>query len=378
MHKSFVAAISVVALAVAMTSWVVGARMHATDAAVYAADVKAPELIGKPSAWINTGGQALKLYGAGGILAQDPLAPAKRPVVVIDFWEYTCVNCIRTLPYIEDWSTRYRDSGLVVIGIHTPEFTFAHEEANVAAAVKRFGITYPVVVDGSFDNWNAYNNDEWPMKYVLDDTGKIVFTHPGEGGYGETEQRLRDMLERANPGEVLPPAYGDHETDIISDEPVTDMTAELYAGSDRGRLQNPEGYGGGAVIDYSPIPLARWVDGKVVARGQWRFTNEYAEHARVNLQDSIGVAYHADTAVAVIKPGTTTPFKVYVTQDGAWVDPQDAGPDLHFESSGRSYLLIDAPREYQVIHNREFGRHALTLFPGTDQFRLYSFDFEAT
>jgi thiol-disulfide isomerase/thioredoxin len=349
------------------------------DPVAYASGQTAPELIGKSDMWLNTGGKALELYGPNGLLAADPYAPGKKPVVVVDFWEYTCVNCLATLPYVKDWADRYRSSGLIVIGIHTPEFTFAHETANVSAAVKRLGIDYPVVVDSSYSNWNAYNNEFWPMKYVLDSRGRVVFTHSGEGGYAETERKLRALLLAANPGEDLPPAYGDHEA-MPSDAAMIDgMTGELYAGSDRGQLQNEEGYGNGAAIAYRGINPAGWSDGEVVVKGLWRFTGEYAEHARTDTgSDYIGVRYHAGQAVAVIKPQSDAGFKVYVLQDGAPVARGDAGSDLRYDPDGRSYIMVDSPREYQITHNHEFGAHVLALFPSSDRFRLYSFDFEAT
>ena len=373
MLKYFVAAAALIAVLLVGASFLAGRGMTSLDQAVYAATPTAPELIGKPSVWLNTDGKELKLFGSQGILQHDPYAPGKKAVVLTDFWEYTCVNCIRTLPYVKEWAARYKSSGLVVIGIHTPEFQFAHDEANVAAATRRFGITYPVLVDSGYENWNAFNNDSWPMKYVIDPRGKIVYTHAGEGGYGETEQRLRELLLKANPGETLPPAYGDHE--VASD--AYDMTAELYGGSSRTRLQNPEGVGLGAPVSYEPISPSQWQDGQLVLSGRWIFADEYTQASDAT-GSTAGIRYHALDSVAVIRPATMDIFKVYVTQDGQPVQHGDAGSDLKYEPDGRSYLMIDAPREYQITHNKQFGEHTLMLSPTSASFRLYELDFSPT
>ena len=373
MLKYFAAAVVLVCALFLGAAWLSGRGVQTLDQAVYAAAPTAPELIGKPTVWLNTDGKALKLYGSQGILQHNPYAPGKKAVVLTDFWEYTCVNCIRTLPYVKEWAARYKSSGLVVVGVHTPEFAFAHDEANVAAATRRFGITYPVLVDSGYENWNAFNNDSWPMKYVIDPDGKIVYTHAGEGGYGETEQRLRELLLKANPGETLPAPYGDHE--VASD--AYDMTAELYGGSSRTRLQNPEGVGFAAPVSYAPISPSQWQDGQLVLSGRWTFADEYVQPSDTS-GPVAGVRYHALESVAVIRPATTNNFKVYVTQDGQPVQREDAGSDLKYEPDGRSYLLIDAPREYQITRNKQFGEHTLALNPTSASFRLYELDFSPT
>ncbi len=132
------------------------------------ADTPAPEFAGLTN-WINS----------------SPLTVAslRGKVVLVDFWTYSCINCIRTLPYVEKWYQTYQSDGLVVIGVNTPEFAFEHDPANVAAAVKKFGITYPVALDNNYDTWNAYNNDSWPADYLIDRSGTIRYTAFGEGDY---------------------------------------------------------------------------------------------------------------------------------------------------------------------------------------------------
>jgi thiol-disulfide isomerase/thioredoxin len=115
-------------------------------------------------------------------------------VVLVDFWTFDCINCIRTLPYVKSWHEKYKDQGLVVVGVHTPEYPFERKTENVAAAIKRFGITYPVAQDNQYGTWRAYNNQYWPAAYLIDKQGRIVYTHFGEGNYDVTEAKIRELL----------------------------------------------------------------------------------------------------------------------------------------------------------------------------------------
>ena len=115
----------------------------------------------------------------------------RRGVVLVDFWTYTCINCLRTLPYLEAWDRRYRAEGLTIVGVHTPEFAFEHDAGNVANAIKRLGIRYPVVQDNEMGTWNAYANMYWPADYLIDSTGQVRYAGIGEGDYDKTEAAIR-------------------------------------------------------------------------------------------------------------------------------------------------------------------------------------------
>ena len=134
--------------------------------------------------------------GISGWLNSAPLSIAslRGKVVLVDFWTYGCINCVRTLPYVTQLSEKYKDKGLVVVGIHTPEFPFEHSAANVQAALKRHGIRYPVAQDNASATWDAYRNQYWPAQYIVDRSGNIVFTHAGEGQYEEIERTIQKLL----------------------------------------------------------------------------------------------------------------------------------------------------------------------------------------
>lgn len=149
-----------------------------------------------PAASLQTGASAPDFKGIDGWLNSPPLdvKQLKGKVVLVDFWTFDCINCAHTIPHVEDWYSRYRDKGLVVVGVHTPEYSFEHDTNNLKNAVKRFGIQYPVAQDNQYATWNAYGNQYWPALYLFDQNGRLVYSHFGEGRYDETEQQIRTLL----------------------------------------------------------------------------------------------------------------------------------------------------------------------------------------
>ena len=121
-------------------------------------------------------------------------------VVLVEFWTYSCINCVRVMPYVKQWHAKYRDQGLVVIGVHTPEYGYEKKLSNVRAAVQRFGITYPVAQDNGYETWNAYGNRYWPAMYLIDQQGRIVYQHFGEGDYEVTEAKIQQLLAATQVG----------------------------------------------------------------------------------------------------------------------------------------------------------------------------------
>jgi thiol-disulfide isomerase/thioredoxin len=140
--------------------------------------------------------QAPEFTGIEKWLNSEPLTMSslRGKVVLVDFWTYTCINCIRTLPYVKDWYAKYKDQGLEVVGVHTPEYAFERFTPNVQEAIKRFGITYPVAQDNKYATWDAYRNIYWPAFYLIDKQGKIIYSHFGEGRYKETEAAIQQAL----------------------------------------------------------------------------------------------------------------------------------------------------------------------------------------
>jgi cytochrome c biogenesis protein CcdA/thiol-disulfide isomerase/thioredoxin len=200
-----------------------GKKQNATlaDCAVSSADTLQncgvePDIKGI-SKWLNTPGDA----------ALTP-ASLKGKVVLVDFWAYSCINCQRAIAHVEAWYARYKSAGLVVIGVHTPEYAFERVTGNVAAGAKRLGITYPVALDNEYTTWDNFSNESWPADYLIDSTGVVRYASVGEGEYSKAEGFIRQLLSAAKPGVVLPGA-----TDVTDTTPTEAQTPETYLGSKR-------------------------------------------------------------------------------------------------------------------------------------------------
>jgi thiol-disulfide isomerase/thioredoxin len=300
-------------------------------------------------------------------------------VVLVDFWEYTCVNCIRTLPYLKAWHEKYKDKGLVIIGVHTPEFAFAKQEANVARSVKEFGLTYPIVVDSDYAVWKTYGNQFWPAKYLIDAAGNVRYFHPGEGSYEATEERIQALLKEANPNLKIPSVTGAMRAMDKPGAVCYPMTPELYVGYERGgsegTLANPEGYHPGKVVTYKD--RGKWEDGHIQVNGAWKNLGEALVSTRPNPtpRDYIGLKYHALEVNTVLKPEEGKPVKIWILHDNKPVDPKDKGADIRYDAQGRSYILLDQPRMYHLVKNAEYGQRTLKLAPSDPGMGIYSFTF---
>jgi thiol-disulfide isomerase/thioredoxin len=282
-------------------------------------------------------------------------------VVLVDFWDYTCLNCIRTLPYVQAWHEHYQAKGLTVIGVHTPEFTFAQYESNVERGIREFGLTYPIVVDSNREIWKAFANRYWPTKYLLDKDGYLRYGHFGEGGYGECEGSIQELIHEVDPNlelpEILAPLREEDYPGAVCYRP----SGELYLGHRRGRIGNQGGFREDQIADYE-------FDGEVAenffcATGSWASTAEYFEAAGEG-PHSLKLKYEASAVNLVMAAPRGIPVEVRLLQDGEPLTRSQATKDSRFRSSGpaaESYVLVDSARMYSLVKNQEFGEHELEL-----------------
>jgi cytochrome c biogenesis protein CcdA/thiol-disulfide isomerase/thioredoxin len=262
-------------------------------------------------------------------------------VVLIDFWAYSCINCQRAIPHIVDWYGAYRDSGLEVIGVHTPEYAFERVQGNVAAGVRDLGITYPVALDNSYSTWTNYRNRYWPAKYLIDANGTVRHIKFGEGDYQTTEKLIRQLLTDANPAVQLPAPV-----DSVDTTPQTDTTPETYLSV--GKVVNYGGSGrydqGAGDFDYPPsLPNDRFA-----LRGRW--TLDYQGATSGGNGASIALNYHAkDVYIVAGGEGTFT-----VTRDGKTTTvPISGPPTLHqivaHDATQKDRLEVRVPEGIQVF-----------------------------
>lgn len=272
----------------------------------------APELAGIVN-WINSPPLSLKML--------------RGKVVLIDFWTYSCINCLRTLPYIEKWYADYKDDGLVIIGVHTPEFEFEKDPKNVAQAVMRLGIKYPVAQDNDYKTWQAYHNQYWPAHYLIDTQGNLRMVHFGEGGYVETENAIRNLLgmqslEMKEPEREIKP-----------------ISPETYLGTARGHNYAPE-------IVIQPDEEVEYTyhtslkDDQVGLKGLWLVENERITSG--SNESYLDMNFLASEVYLVLSGSSSIPLEVYL--------------------DGKKYgaITIDGDRKYDIV-TTSYGRHSLSL-----------------
>jgi thiol-disulfide isomerase/thioredoxin len=302
------------------------------------------------------------------------LAGLRGNPVLIDFWDYTCLNCLRTLPYLKEWHRRYAEHGLTIIGVHAPEFSFARNGEHVQRAVRELGIEYPVVLDNDYAIWQVYANRYWPAKYLVDHEGYLRYYHFGEGAYGETEQAIQTLLKQRTPDLLLPGLM----------EPVRDedrpgavcyrVTPELYLGYQRGRIGNTAGIVPDRPATYRDLP--KHAEGFFFLEGDWLLSGEHvARPVGASGPSRLHVRYMAkDVNLVAHPPIHGGPARIELLHDGAPVAAEDAGEDARVED-GKAVVTVDTPRMYRLLSNRDMDTRELTLVTESDGVMLFAFTF---
>ena len=266
-------------------------------------------------------------------------------VVLVDFWEYTCINWIRTAPYVKAWHRDYGDRGLVVVGVHAPEFEFGKRAENIDRGIRDHGLSYPIALDNDFATWRAFRNDAWPAKYLFDAQGRLVRRWVGEGSYRDIDAEIRRLLVTANPGAPLPQINSEVTAFAKMGEPsYIGITAETYVGAER---REP---------------------GTVRLEGNWRTSRQYVE-----LQNGTGrivLPFTAGEVNLVVHPGPAGKSAVAVLLDGKPIGDArgaDVGPD--------GIARFDRPRMIRLVARAPRGNHVLTLASDDPGLQVYVFTF---
>jgi Thioredoxin like C-terminal domain/AhpC/TSA family len=266
-------------------------------------------------------------------------------VVLVDVWEYTCINWIRTLPYVQAWNRDYASLGLVVVGVHSPEFEFGKRAENIDRGIRDHGLTYPIAIDNQFAIWRALDNNAWPAKYLFDGQGRLIKHWVGEGRYDEIESEIRRLLAAVTPGVQLPAVS--HEATVFAktgQPSYAGITDETYIGADR---RQP---------------------GTVTLEGDWRGERQYVELRKGT--GKIVLPFTAGEVNLVMQPGPSGSAAVTVLLDGKPVGEArgaDVGTDgiARFDQSGMLRLVAGASRR----------RHVLTLVTSDPGVRAFAFTF---
>ncbi|OHA27078.1 MAG: hypothetical protein A3C06_01095 [Candidatus Taylorbacteria bacterium RIFCSPHIGHO2_02_FULL_46_13] len=312
--------------------------------------------IANPSGFVNTNDMPITIRSLVG-----------KKVIMVDFWTYSCINCLRTLPYLTSWYAKYKNMGFEIVGIHTPEFEFEKVKDNVVKATQEYGVTYPVVQDNDYGTWHAYNNRYWPHHFLIDIDGFIVDDHIGEGAYDQTEKKIQELLaERAKRlGETVPTARDQITVRGEEVDASKPRTAEIYFGAFRNESfangkQSTEGPQT-LTIPTNPLPNLLYLG------GTWNITREYSTNSTAEAR--ILLPYSAQKVFIVAS--ADKPLRAKVMLDGEVLPANMRGKDV----DANGYVTIQENRLYRLVEDSAWGQHTLELqieSPGLD---AYTFTF---
>lgn len=266
----------------------------------------------------------------------------KDKVVLVDFWTYSCINCIRTLPYVTEWYEKYKDQGFTVVGVHTPEFAFEKVPMNVEAAIKKYSISYPVALDNNYKTWTAYHNQFWPAHYLIDKNGNIVYTHFGEGKYDVTEKAIRTLLGLEGDFEIP-------QTEVKNQA----NTPEIYFGLTR--LKNYGGTEKPSTNEQIFTFPAKLKDNQFALEGNWQFNQESAVHTKGF--GRIKLNFNAAKVFMVAQSNRPTTIKIYV--DGKLIKG----------------VVVNESDLYELFDSMSGGPHTMEIEVPDENFQAFTFTF---
>jgi|GEM_PF-1232476 len=296
------------------------------------------------------------------------LEEMKGKAVLINFWNYTNAACLRGVPYVKSYYEKYKNYAHI-IGAHVPLFNFERVKQNVEMAIERMGIKYPVFMDNDREAWNAFDIINRPSFIILDGKGEVRYRRANEGGYSNLEKNLQNIIKEISPKVKLP--------EIMQEERGVPTMIDINTGYLTGMIGNPEGFVYDQIVMYNDTE--EHYEGFFYLNGMWQNEEQLVMHANesTNLSEYISLPYRAYGVNAVLAPEKGVPTKVYVMQDGLWLDDNNKGKDVQFDERKRSYVKVEHPRLYRIVDNKEIGKHELKL--ATDDYGLgvYQFSFNS-
>ena len=333
-------------------------------------------------------GESINNININNISSTQPLTMTdlKGNVVLVNFWTYSCINVLRTLPHLIDWNTKYADKGLVIVGVHTPEFGFEKNTTNVQTSLQKYGIKYPVIQDNDYKIWNAYGNNYWPRMYLVDDQGFIRYDKIGEGDYNQTEKVIQSLLSKRNDTNIIKNV--DQNTTFPYENRTTsnstnDISSFLEQPVDFSKIKTPELYFGnqssgsslgnsvvhsGQIVTYT-IPSANGSikHNTIYLEGDWK-----SNHDNVELQSESGriILIYSAKAVNLVAGGTGEGM---VHEDDSLLSNNSRGVDTKNDSK----FVIDFPRLYNIVNHQPYDDdfHSLVIDVKGKGFQAYAFTF---
>ena len=317
-------------------------------------------------------GEAPEIQGIASWINSEPLTlkELRGKVVLVDFWTYSCINCIRTIPHLNRLYQKYKDDGFVLIGVHTPEFEFEQDRDNVLENIKKEGVTYPVALDNDYATWNAYENQFWPASYLIDAAGNIQFTHFGEGRYAETESAVQQLLLDAG---LLPLAKLNPAAEVPPDVLFENIgTPEIYLGALR--IANA-GNNYEKVLVNEPYLFEEVAEQKFnlfYFTGLWRVTREFSEF--LGEEGQLLLQYKANKANIVLSTSNKEVL-LKVQLANKYLTEENKGDDVFIEN-GVSFMKVKEARLYNFTNTQDdYGIHSLEVILTSPGLRAFAFTF---
>jgi thiol-disulfide isomerase/thioredoxin len=314
-------------------------------------------------------GPYIEIVKPAGFLNSSPFKLADligKKVILLDFIDYTCINCQRTFPYMNEWYAKYKDQGFEIVAIHTPEFSFEKDIKNVKMGADQFGIKFPIVLDNDYATWNAYNNDSWPHKFLINIKGEIVYDHVGEGAYEETEAEIVKLLnDRKNlTGEKDAVVMGTSSVPLV---PNMAGSPETYFGAARNEFF---GNGKAFTSEQSVFSLPQTlVPNMFYLGGSWKIDQEYAETS--GSDSEVSHVFTAANMYVVAQTAEGSAVTAEVLIDGKPIPEAWRGSDV----MGTGTMEISQSRLYRLYANPSAGRHRLDIIFSKPGVRIYTFTF---
>jgi thiol-disulfide isomerase/thioredoxin len=302
------------------------------------------------------------------------LESLKGRVVLIEVWESSCVNCIRSLPAISRLHALYSRYRFIAIGIHSPEYGFNASRAAVDRASRRFGLEFPVASDTRRSFWNSWDVQGWPTTYLLDAHGRLAHLHQGEFTAAAMERRIRRLMLESFPDLPLPGiAAMPPDRDAYAPE-CGFVTPEIPTRPGLDFLLNPEGYREGETVLYADPGSAR-SEGTLFLKGPWAWLENGLQRGTAPAPAAIGITYSAKEVYAVLALSGDLPQEIEVRQDGKPLTMSNRGTDIEFTRDGRSIVRLKESRLHYLVVNSDVSRHDLELFPQNSGFTIHNFSF---
>lgn len=317
-------------------------------AALLCAAASAPFVQAQDTQSIVGSSPLYSLTGATGWINSKPLTARdlKGKVVLVDFWDYSCINCIRAVPYVRAWAEKYKGSGLVVIGVHTPEFDFEKQLPNVQKAVQKFNMSYPIALDSDYEIWDAFENQYWPAEYFIDAKGKVRYEHFGEGDYDQSERWIQQLLTEANAKSMPAAAVKIQGQGVQAASDMKDVRSpETYIGYGRAQsFSSPGGFRRDAQKAYA--------EPQHLSLNDWGLAGNWIDHEQAAILTSAGgkivFRFHARDLHLVLGPGAAgKPIRFRVTIDGQ-APGENHGVDTDAQGNG----VVTAYRLYQLVRQK--------------------------